>query len=158
MNWTFGSDVPAAPPRHTPSHFSPLIVFSFNWMFYGIRICTRILVEVELLRWFGFKGFPDVPIYRGRAVFFGGSLSRRCDLIFLLSFNCRVLIYIANSLNVVLITLFDTFWSSFYVFWLIIQVRRVVCVQSMLHFSWISTCTSFVTKVNFLYDTSWTAM
>jgi hypothetical protein len=158
MNWRFGSDVPAAPLRHTLSHFSPLIGFSFNWMLYGIRICTRILLEVELLRWFGFKRFPDVPIYRGRAVFFGGSLSRRCDLIFLLSFNRSVLIYIANARNFVLITLFDTFWSSFYVFWLIIQVRRVVCVQSMLNFSWIFTCTCFLTKVNFLYDTSRTAM
>jgi hypothetical protein len=109
MNWTFGSDVLAAPLRQTPSRFLPLIIFSFNWMFSGIRICTRLLVEVELLRSFGFKGFPDVPIYRGWAVFFGGSLSRRFDLIFLLSFNCGVLIYIANARNVVLITLFDTF-------------------------------------------------
>jgi hypothetical protein len=109
MNWTFGSDVPAAPPRQSPSRFSHVIVFSFNWMFSGIRICTRLLVEVELLRLFGFKGFRDVPVYRGRAVFSGGSWPRRFDLIFLLSFNCRVLIYIANARNVFLIILFDTF-------------------------------------------------
>jgi hypothetical protein len=158
MNWTFRSDVPAAPPRQTSSRFSPLIIVSFNWMFSGICICTRLLMEVELLCWFGFKGFPDVPFYRGRAVFFGGSWSRRFDLIFLFSFNCRMLIYMENARNVGLITLFDTFWSSFYIFWLILQVRRVVCVQIMLNLLWIFTCTSFVSRVNFLYDTSQTAM
>jgi hypothetical protein len=54
MNWTFGSDVPTAPPWQTPSRFSPLIIVSFNWMFSGIRICTRLLVEVKFvaLIWF----------------------------------------------------------------------------------------------------------
>jgi hypothetical protein len=30
-------------------------------------------VDVELLREFGFNGFPDVAFYRGRVFLFGGS-------------------------------------------------------------------------------------
>jgi hypothetical protein len=73
MNRTFRSDVAAASPWKTPSHFSPLIIVLFNWMFSGIPICTRLVVDVELLHEFGFNGFPDVAFYRGRVFLFGGS-------------------------------------------------------------------------------------
>jgi hypothetical protein len=70
--------------------YLPLIVLLFNWMFSGIPICTVLVVEVELLHEFGFNGFPDVAFYHGWVFFFGGSWSRRFDLIFLASFNSSV--------------------------------------------------------------------